>query len=175
MELTEIGYFSKTHGIKGQLILKTEREFDPEAVKAVFIESSTGKAPYFISEIKESNNGLIVRLEDVVAIEKAKLLLGKKVYIDAALVEEEEVSEWLGFEVIDKQYGSLGIISSSSDNGSQELINLVFKGKEIILPLVDDFIENIDEEAKKLYFNAPEGLIELYISEDGKDSFEDEE
>lgn len=166
MELTEIGYFSKTHGIKGQLILKTERDFDPEAVKAVFIESSTGKAPYFISEIKESNNGLIVSLEDVVAIEKAKLLLGKKVYIDAALVEEEEVSEWLGFEVIDKQYGSLGIISSSSDNGSQELINLVFKGKEIILPLVDDFIESIDEGAKKLYFNAPEGLIDVYLGDE---------
>lgn len=166
MELTEIGYFSKTHGIKGQLILKTERDFDPEAVKAVFIESSTGKAPYFISEIKESNNGLIVSLEDVVAIEKAKLLLGKKVFVDAVLVGEEEVSEWLGFEVIDKQYGSLGIITSSSDNGSQELINLLFKGKEIILPLVDDFIESVDEEAKKLYFNAPEGLIDVYLGDE---------
>lgn len=174
MELTEIGYFSKTHGVKGQLILKTERDFDPEAVKAVFIESPTGKAPYFISEIKESNNGLIVNLEDVLAIEKAKLLLGKKVFIDAALVEEEEVSEWLGFEVIDKQYGSLGIITSSSDNGSQQLINLLFKGKEIILPLVDDFIESIDETAKKLYFNAPEGLIDVYLGDEESSESEQE-
>lgn len=166
MELTEIGYFSKTHGIKGQLILKTERDFDPEAIKAVFIESSTGKAPYFISEIKETNTGIIVGLEEVLAVEKAKLLLGKKVFIDAALVEKEEESEWLGFEVIDKQYGSLGIITSSSDNGSQELINLSYKGKEVILPLVDDFIESIDEETQKLYFNAPEGLIDLYLDEE---------
>lgn len=175
MELTGIGYFSKTHGVKGQLILKTERDFDPEAVKAVFIEGPTGKAPYFISEIKESNNGLIVSLEDVLVIEKARLLLGKKVFIDAALVEEEDQSEWLGFEVIEKQHGSLGIILSSSDNGSQELINVLYKGKEVILPLVDDFIERIDEEAKKLYFNAPEGLIELYLSDDEKDSLEEQE
>lgn len=166
MELTEIGYFSKTHGIKGQLILKTERDFDPEAVKAVFIESSTGKAPYFISEIKETNTGIIVGLEEVVAVEKAKLLLGKKVFIDATLVEEEEVSDWMGYEVIDKHHGSLGTISGSSDNGQQELINVLYKGKEIILPLVDDFIESVDEEAKKLYFNAPEGLIDLYLDEE---------
>jgi hypothetical protein len=30
---------------------------------------------------------------------------------------------------------------------------------------VEDFVERVDEEAKKLFFNAPEGLIEVYLEE----------
>ena len=64
MELTEIGYFSKTHGIKGHLILKSERDFYFEEVKAVFIERGGSKAPYFISELRETNSDLLLLLEE---------------------------------------------------------------------------------------------------------------
>lgn len=176
MELTQVGYFSKTHGIKGHLILKADKDFFVEEVKAVFIDSPTGKAPYFISEIKEANNGLILALEDVTAVEKAKALLGKAVFIDSALIDEQEEDfNWIGFELIDKNHGSLGNISGVSDNGHQVLLSIAYKGKEVLLPLVEDFIEKVDEEGKKLFFNAPEGLIDLYIAEDEEASFGEEE
>ena len=166
MDLTQVGYFSKTHGVKGHLILRVEKEFKVDALKALFMESSTGKAPYFISEIKDSNNGLIIGLEEITAVEKAKPLLGKAVYIDSNLLEEEEEEmNWIGFELIDKNHGSLGEISGVSDNGQQILLSIRYKGKEVLLPLVEDFIENVDEAAKKLFFNAPEGLIELYLED----------
>jgi len=166
MELTQVGYFSKTHGVKGLLILKVEKDFVVEELKAVFIESPTGKAPYFISEVKEANNGLIIGLEEINAVERAKLLLGKAVFIDSELVnEEEEEFNWIGFELIDKNFGSLGKISGVSDNGHQVLLSIEYKGKEVLLPLVEDFIGKIDEKGKKLFFNGPEGLIDLYLEE----------
>ena len=166
MDLTQVGYFSKTHGVKGLLILKADKDFDIEELKAVFIESHTGKAPYFINEAKETNTGLIIGLEEITAVEKAKLLLGKAVFIDSKLVnEEEEEFDWIDFELIDKNFGSLGKISGVSDNGHQVLLSINYKGKEVLLPLVEDFIEKIDEPGKKLFFNAPEGLIELYLTD----------
>lgn len=166
MELKEIGYFSKTHGIKGHLILKNDKDFFFEEANALFLEVSGGKAPYFISNIKESNNGLIVLLEDVNAIEKAKLLIGKKIFIDEKfLCEEEEKDNWVGYELIDISFGSLGNITEVNDSGYQVLISVIYKGKEVILPLVDDFIQSIDNDAKKISFKAPEGLIDLYITE----------
>ena len=72
MDLSVIGYFSKTHGVKGQLIIKAEKEFFSEDVKAIFIETSTGVAPYFVKELSPNNSGYIIELEDVDAIEKAK-------------------------------------------------------------------------------------------------------
>jgi 16S rRNA processing protein RimM len=172
MEFAPIGYFNKTHGIKGQLVLKIvaklRDEFFVSELKTLFIETATGKAPHFINELKESNNGLIIGLEDVNTIEKAKSLLGKKIFIDASLLDkQEEDFNWIGFELIDKKHGSLGLIEGTSDNGSQLLITLKYKGSEIILPLVEDFIDEIDEKKKKLFYNAPEGLIDLYLETGG--------
>lgn len=167
MELTQIGYFSKTHGVKGQLILKVERDFFVEELKALFVESATGKAPFFITEVKETNTGLVIGLEEITAVEKARSLLGKAVFIDSSLIDvQEEEFDWIGYELIDKQHGAIGTIGAVSDNGQQVLLSVQYKGKEVLLPLVEDFVEKIDEEAKKLYFNAPEGLIDLYLNEE---------
>jgi 16S rRNA processing protein RimM len=171
MDLTQVGYFSKTHGVKGHLILKVERDFAVEELKALFMDSPTGKAPYFVNDIKENNTGLIIGLEEVTAVEKAKLLLNKPVFIDSGLLEEgDEEFDWTGYEVIDRHQGSLGKVTSISDNGHQVLLSIPYKGKEVLLPLVEDFIEKIDEEGKKLFFNAPEGLIDLYISDDERET-----
>lgn len=167
MELAYVGYFSKTHGVKGQLILRVEHDFLEDDIKALFIETTAGKAPYFIKEIKENKSGFIVSLEDLDAVEKARLLTGKKVFIDAQFLSpEEEDFNWLGYELIDKHHGSIGNISDVTDNGQQILITINFNGKEIMLPLVEDFIERIDEAGKKLFFNAPEGLIDVYLGEE---------
>ncbi|MBL7921049.1 MAG: 16S rRNA processing protein RimM [Bacteroidia bacterium] len=166
MELESIGYFSKTHGVKGHLIIKADKDFFIEDVKAVFIETPTGMAPYFIKTFSENNNGFIIELEDVDAIEKAKTFIGKQVHISADLIDEAEADfDWIGYEIIDKTYGSLGEVFSTSDNGQQVLVTVKFKEKEVILPLVDDFIEKIDETEKKLFFSAPEGLIDVYLSD----------
>jgi len=166
MDLSVIGYFSKTHGVKGQLIIKADKDFNSEDVKAIFIETKTGLAPYFVKTLTQTNTGFIIEMEDVSAIEKAKLLIGKQVFISAELInEKEKEQDWLGFEVIDKKYGALGTVFSISNNGQQVLLSIKFKDKEIILPLVEAFIEKIDENEKKIYFNTPEGLIDVYLDE----------
>jgi 16S rRNA processing protein RimM len=166
MNLAPIGYFSKTHGLKGHLVLKADRDFFADRLQALFIEVAGAKAPYFISELKQSGGNTIIALEELDTVEKAKKLIGKTVFIDESLIEaEEEEANWVGFELVDKKYGPLGKITEVTDNGQQVLLSIDHKGKEVILPLVEEFIERVDEEAKKLYFNAPEGLIDLYLDE----------
>ena len=156
----------KPHGVKGELVLKAEHDFFSEELKALFIEVSGNKAPYFIKTIRESGPGFLVSLEDVNSVETARTLVGKKIFISSDLIDEPEYDlSWLGFELIDKQLGSLGKILSVSDNGEQALVTVSYKDREIILPVVEDFIEKVDEENKVLYFNSPEGLIDLYLEE----------
>lgn len=165
MEVTQIGYFSKTHGIKGELVLKHSVNFTIEDVKAIFIETATGKAPYFVKEIKSSNNGLIVCLEDINSIEKAKSFVGKSVFIHSEFVDlTSQADDWIGFEVIDNIHGNLGKIINVNDSGSQTLVTINYNSKEIILPLVEDLIEKIDEDKKQIFYKSPEGLINIYIS-----------
>jgi 16S rRNA processing protein RimM len=165
LDLAHIAYISKPHGVKGLLVLKEEHEFLYGDLKVIFIDMPTGRAPYFIKSLKPANNGLIVSLEDVDTVDQARLLVGKKVFADASFLVEEDNFTWVGFELIDKNYGSLGQVFAETDNGQHTLLNLTFRGKEVILPLVDEFIEKLDEPNKKIYYNAPEGLIEVYLEE----------
>ena len=71
----------------------------------------------------------------------------------------------MGFELIDSSFGSLGNILEVNDSGPQVLVNILYKEKEVILPLIDEFIESVDHEQKKIRFKAPEGLINLYLDE----------
>lgn len=171
MDLSLVGYFSKPHGYKGHLILKIEKDFDIDKANALFVETATGKAPYFISEIKDANNGLIVALEEIDSAEKAKPLIGKKIYAESKyLFKDEQGIEWMDYEVIDAALGSLGKVQGVSDNGQQLLLSLSYKGKEVILPLVEDFIEKVDEGNKVLHFKTPEGLIDVYLGESTSES-----
>ena len=167
MKLEEIGYFSKTHGVKGALVLKDSLDFDWENLKVLFVDQSGNKAPYFIAKISKANQGYIVILEDFANVEKAALLLNKSVFIEEKLVfVYESESEWLDFEVIDKRHGSLGKVLAESDNGQQTILELSVGGRAVLLPLVEEFIEKIDEDNMQIYFNAPEGLIDLYLRDD---------
>ncbi|MBL7933280.1 MAG: hypothetical protein JNL60_15345 [Bacteroidia bacterium] len=105
-------------------------------------------------------------------MEKAKTLIGKSVFIEAKYVEEEEADfDWIGYEVIDEKHGLLGKVNGMSDNGQQVLLSLEYKGNEVILPLVEDFIKSLDEKAKRLHYQAPEGLIDIYL--EGSDNSEE--
>jgi 16S rRNA processing protein RimM len=163
MDLAEVGYFSKTHGVKGQLILKCKVDFYYEELKALFIETATGKAPYFVSEIKPNKDGFIVGLEDIISLEKASALTRKSVFINQDLIIENEETDWNDFELIDANHGSLGKVLETVDNGTQVLITLNYKNTEILLPLVEELIERVDEDAKKIYYNSPIGLVEMYL------------
>lgn len=167
MNLVALGYFSKTHGLKGHLVLKAESDFFVDDLKVLFVEIAGAKAPYFVSDLKQSGGNITIALEDMETLEKAKTLIGKKVFVDEALIDAEDGElNWTGFELIDKHYGLLGNITSVTDNGQQVLLSVDHKGKEVMLPLVEEFVEKVDETEKKIWFNAPEGLIDVYLGED---------
>ncbi len=166
MDVTAIGYFSKVHGVKGALLLRVEKDFDLASCKVLFVEMSGDKAPYFLKSYQDVNVGLIVALEEVDVVEKARTLLSKKVYVQTELIYEDDTEfDYLGFELNDKIFGLLGKVVTISNNGSQTLIHVDHKGKEVILPWVDEMIDEIDETKKIIQYNAPDGLIDLYLEQ----------
>ncbi len=166
MNLLESGYFSRTHGTKGQLVLKSSVNFEPEEIKVVFVELSGSKAPFFVEEYKTAGADLVLSLESIDSPEKAKGLVNKKVFLEENLVRPETEEEFVGYMVHDALKGPLGEVSEVSENGVQQLLHVNYEGKEIILPMVEDFIEAIDHEKREIRYKAPDGLIELYLEEE---------
>ena len=58
-------------------------------------------------------------------------------------------------------YGKIGTIASINDTSAQPLFVVTTENGEILVPMVDDFIEQIDRVNKKILVRTPEGLIDM--------------
>jgi 16S rRNA processing protein RimM len=163
MKLKSIGYFSKPHGLKGHLILKTSFDFK-QSIKALFIEMSGSQAPHFLEEMKPFKEGFLVKLEGINRVEEAASFKNKEVLADEKFIlKDTNVFEYAGFTLIDKHKGEIGLIEELIDTPGNPLLRVSVAGQEVLLPYNTHFIENVNKAGKQLLYNAPEGLIDMYL------------
>lgn len=169
METEEIGYISKTHGLKGHVILRLNEliNIDEEAIKSIFLDINGSQVPYFLEECRPNNTGYIIKLETIDSVDTSKKLIGKKAFAltDFILENDESLKEFIGYAIIDVKSGNIGNIADVDEKTDNAIIKVIHpSGVEIILPFNDDLIIEIDDDLKTIEFNAPEGLIEMYLS-----------
>ncbi len=172
-ECYELGHITRTHGTRGELIffLDVDDSSDYDDMDSVFLEIKGALVPYFIESINiQRDNKAIVRLEDVDSIEKAKALIGSKLFLPEETLDDlGETSfyyhEIIGFKVTDQQLGQLGVVSEVITNTAQDLIGMLYEGQQVLIPIHDDIVLNVDRTNKTLLVNLPDGLLDLYSSE----------
>ena len=71
--------------------------------------------------------------------------------------------EVIGFSVVDKEKGNIGICKEFIDISRQLIMQVEFEDKEILIPAVDEILKELDREKKIIYIEAPEGLIDIYL------------
>ena len=72
--------------------------------------------------------------------------------------------EIIGFELQDKNHGSIGKITGVNDMVSQALFEAEKDGKKLLIPIADDIINEVDRQTKTIHVDTPPGLIDLYLS-----------
>ena len=164
------GRISRPHGFKGEvsLIIENDIEFKKKIPEAVFIEKGNQLLPYFVQNIKDSNKGVILGLEECNSDVQAKALNGFDVYVRESETKKTKktfgVEDLVGFEALDNNLGSLGEVVSIMEMPMQQLLVFEINGKEVLVPAVENFISNIDKTERKLYLELPEGLLDVYLT-----------
>jgi 16S rRNA processing protein RimM len=166
-----IGYITKTKGLKGEVQLFFEYP-EPQDLDldTVFLEMNGKLIPYFINQVKlQPNQTANIYFEDVDVVEKAEKLIRKKVYLPNTKKPERNPDEFLiadlkGFLVIDETRGELGEIVEIHEYPQQYVAVVPHQFREVLFPLNDEFIVEIDDKKGVLHVNLPEGLIDLYLN-----------
>jgi 16S rRNA processing protein RimM len=166
-----IGYITKTKGLKGEIQLFFEYDA-PELLEldVIFADHSGKMVPFFVSSYKlHSNNTGNLYLEDVDHIDKAQALLRKKIYLPLSKMpdrsdEDFHYNDLKGFMVIDETHGELGEIIEVNEYPQQFVATISYKETEILFPLNEDMIIEIDEDERTLTVDLPEGLLDIYIN-----------
>ncbi|GAL73522.1 16S rRNA processing protein RimM [Nonlabens ulvanivorans] len=73
--------------------------------------------------------------------------------------------EIINYKMVDVNYGEVGIITGVNDTTSQALFEVEQNGIEILIPMNDDFIKEVNRETQTITVETPDGLIEMYLTE----------
>ena len=112
-----------------------------------------------------------MHFEDVPNREAALLLQSRSIFLrEQDLIPDvdrsvyDEVLEYgflEGFRMIDAVAGDIGVIQEVIEMPQQEMALIQYDGREVLIPLNQHFITNIDETGKTVNVNLPEGLLGL--------------
>ena len=138
-------------------------------LKKIFLKVDNSYIPYFISKIsKYKNNSVRVKFENVKNESEAMELINYEVFLPIEELPKLEgkkfyYHEVIGFMVIDINHGKIGEITYINDQTPQHLFVVKSSGKEILIPINDDFILDLDRINKIVNLKIPEGLLKIYM------------
>lgn len=167
-----LGKIVKKYSFKGELLVKLDTD-DPgiyTEMESVFVEINKSLVPFFIESSSLHKSELLrIKFEDIDTEEDAEALLRSDLYLPLSFLppltgNQFYYHEVIGFNVIDAQFGKVGIIKNINDSTAQALFEIDNNGKEVLLPITDAIITSIDRNNKTISVNAPDGLIELYLN-----------
>ena len=164
-----LGKILKPFSYKGEVVLflDVDEPMDYSQLDGVYVSINKKLVLYTIKSIRINNNKAIVRF-DGVEYEDLERLLGRELYLPLELLPPLEGNKFyfheiIGFEVIDQEKGNIGKIVGVYENAPQPLLSIEFEGKEILLPIIDEVILQVNRQEKQMRVKSPEGLIELYL------------
>lgn len=166
--LVRIGRVQKTFGTSGELILDTfETELTLDIGVPVFLELMGTRVPFLLSHIKDRPDGRYqIKLEDVEDPDDALKLVNSRAYLERQYLPsppegEMFATDLIGYLVSDNNKGELGRVKDILEYPEQDMLEVISEGKSILLPLIREFVIEIDPDQKMIILDTPEGLLDI--------------
>ena len=166
----EIGRIIKPHGLKGALNIQFDVDDPAEysEMESVLVENDSDLIPFFISTLQINGNKGIIKLEEINAIDEANELKKCRLFLPIETLPKLNDDQFyyhdvIGYTITDKIAGKLGAIKNIFTGGNQDLIEMSYKGKDILIPIADDIVGKADHQQKQLFVDLPDGLLDIYL------------
>lgn len=164
MEYVKIGKIVNTHGIKGELRIRSDFEYKDRVFKKGFIlyigneknkeEINTyrhHKEFEMVTFIEYNNiNQVLKYLKEDVFINKDDLNLNSDEYLEEELI---------GFSVVENEQKVGEVIDIKKTSPTNKIMEITYNGKKVLLPYHKDFIQKLDLQNKKIEVKLIKGMI----------------
>jgi len=167
-----LGKIVAKHSYKGEVLVKLDTD-EPEIyenMESVFVSRGNNLVPFFIERCRlHKSNLLRIKFDEVSSESEAIALVGSGLFLPLEMLPKLEGSKFyyhevIGFSLVDKQHGNIGIIRGVNDSAAQALFEAEKDGKTLLIPVNDDIILKVDRESRTIHVATPEGLVDLYLS-----------
>lgn len=165
-----LGTITRRHGLKGNLLIKMDTD-QPEAyqkLESILVEFNRELVPFFLQSSKIYKDDILNILPETINQEQIDQLKGRDVYLPLTLLpplsgKQFYYHEVEGFEIQKPDGTSAGIIQRVNDRVPQPYFISKLQDTEINIPVVKDWIIEVNREEKKLIIDFPEGLLEVFL------------
>ena len=165
-----LGTISKTRGAAGSVVLKLDNTISERfyEMESVFLKIEGLLVPFFINVAEPlDQKNILLNFDSVSTENQCKELIGCKVYTDFSdvIIPDKKTSHYnylIGFTLWDHKYGNVGKIGEILFYPDNPVFQIMQDQKEIIVPLHEDLIVEIDSQKKRIKVNLPEGLLEIF-------------
>lgn len=163
---TLIGQVLKSNGADGQLLVSL-RNIDADDIsekEPVFIFIDELPVPYFMHiDARRGNNKVLARLTDVENLDDAMELYGKNLYLKSVGEDiTNEGEDLVGWTVLDENGACAGTVRSFEDIPGNPCIEILTEGSQaanVLLPLNEELIIDVDEQNRRISMIIPQGLL----------------
>lgn len=149
----------KSFGTDGGLLLSSNVDLETLDFKEpVFITFDGLQVPFFILDCTPKGGKTVVHLNDVHSLEDAEEIVGRTIYADVELEEDEEI-DFTGWSIVDRGR-RIGTCTGLEDIPGNPCLEVCLEpdGSSVLIPLHEDFIVKIDEDSRTLSLDLPDGL-----------------
>lgn len=171
-----LGKITRRHGLSGNVILKLDTD-QPELynkLESIFVEINGLLVPFFIERSSWSKSDALnisFKNSSEALVDQS---LGKNVYLPLSTLpklsgKQFYYHEVIGFHILDERDSNCGTIMSVNDQTAQNYFITDLGGKEIVIPIIKDWILEVNREEKFIKMQLPEGLIDVFLVPSKKD------
>ena len=165
-----LGTIVGKYSFKGEILAKLDTD-NPDSylnIDSLLIETQKGLVPYFIDRSRLHKSSLLrLKFEGIDSESEADSLIKKDLFLPLNMLpplygNQFYFHEITGFTAIDQFEKEIGSIKNVNDSGPQPLFVIDSEGTEILIPVHDNFIKNLNRKEKKMHLDLPEGLLDIF-------------
>jgi 16S rRNA processing protein RimM len=168
-KLITIGKIVNTHGIRGELKVVSETDFperfDPGS-KLIIVDQQQQQTPVTVQSARLHKNMYIIQFEKFSNINEVEKYKGSLLKIEGKYQGSLEEGEYyfheiIGCTVVSEEGEELGVITEILRPGANDVwVVSKPKSKQVLLPVIDDVVLDVDVANKLVKIHVMEGLLD---------------
>lgn len=163
----ELGQIVNVKGLKGEVKVNsfTDDNTKFERIQKVFIKQKSNLTGYEIEKVTYNKNQVIIKFKEIDTIEEAEKLRNSYIVVDREIFGELPegvyyIADLIGLDVYTEANEYLGKVDDIFSTGSNDVYVVKDElGKQILLPAIEEVINEINIEDGKIIVHIIEGLI----------------
>ena len=167
----QLGYIQKTHGLRGDVSALIDADFpeDYQELESVLLNQNGSLVPFFITDLRIQGKTAIMSFEDVDHITQAESLVGTEMWLPLDQLPPLEDGQFYFHDLIGFQFFNgaklIGPVKTVYQMSNSNLLAVEHHGKEVLVPIQDEIMGDVDFDSQKIMGNLPEGLLDLYVGD----------